>query len=104
MSPFLFRQRTMLDPGHLFRFILRLGQRIVDDDVPGLAAQIAYYFLFALFPFLLFLASLLAFLPVPDLPSRVVAFLRRLLPEQAYAMIEENAGKLVTERKGGILS
>lgn len=37
----------------------RTGREILDDGVPGLAAQTAYYFFFSLFPLFLFLAPLL---------------------------------------------
>ncbi|MGH2370657.1 MAG: YhjD/YihY/BrkB family envelope integrity protein, partial [Chloroflexota bacterium] len=32
------------------------------DDVPGLAAEMAYHFIFALFPFIIFLAALAGFI------------------------------------------
>lgn len=38
----------------------RSGQEILDDGIPGLAAETAYYFFFSLFPLFLFLAPLLA--------------------------------------------
>ena len=42
-------------------FVRRLIAQIVDDEVPDLAAGLAYRFLFALFPFAIFLAALAAF-------------------------------------------
>ena len=38
----------------------RTGREILDDNIPGLAAETAYYFFFSLFPLILFLAPLLA--------------------------------------------
>ena len=38
----------------------KTGREILDDNVPGLAAETAYYFFFSLFPLLLFLAPMLA--------------------------------------------
>ena len=45
--------------------ILRgLYRAIADDGLTDTAAQLSYYFLFALFPFLFFLATLTAYLPL----------------------------------------
>ena len=38
----------------------KTGREILDDGVPGLAAQTAYYFFFSLFPLILFIAPMLA--------------------------------------------
>src|SRR5919108_250380 len=61
-----------------------LGRRVMhefqDDDCLGRAAQLAYYFLFALFPFFLFLTTLLGYLPIPDLLDRIMAGVRPPLP------------------------
>ena len=43
----------------------RVGREIQQDDCLGRAAQLAYYFLFALFPFFLVLITLLGYLPIP---------------------------------------
>ena len=42
----------------------RVIAEIQEDDCLGRAAQLAYYFLFALFPFFLFLTTLLGYLPM----------------------------------------
>jgi membrane protein len=44
---------------------------IQEDDCLGQAAQLAYSFLFALFPFFLFLTMLLGNLPLPNLLDRM---------------------------------
>ena len=38
----------------------KTGREILDDGIPGLAAQLAYYFFFSLFPLLLFTAPLVS--------------------------------------------
>src|SRR5690242_12660213 len=46
----------------------RLFDRILADEVFGRAAQLAYYWLFSLFPLLIFLTALLAYLPLHQRP------------------------------------
>src|SRR4051812_23251982 len=95
----------MIPPHQSFtEFLMRLAHRISADDLTGLAGQVAYSLLFALFPFLLLLLSLVPYLPVPDLPDRLLGILRGLLPKDAFSLVAENVRKLASEREGGILS
>jgi uncharacterized BrkB/YihY/UPF0761 family membrane protein len=52
--------------GTVWELAGRVFRGVLKDNCDGYAAQIAFFFLFALFPFLLFLTTLLAYLPVPD--------------------------------------
>jgi len=72
------------------------------DDCP--AAQLAYYFLFALFPFLLFLTALLGFLPIPHLLERILALLARTMPQEAVGLIQGQVQSLVTQPRGDLVS
>src|SRR5699024_9117098 len=83
-------------------FSKEMTRRIGEADVMGLSAQLAYFFLLSLFPFLLFLVTLLGFLPI-----QVDEFLDSIgtyLPEEVVVMIESNLTNLVNTRSGGLLS
>ena len=82
----------------------RVIHEIQDDDCFGRAAQLAYYFLFALFPFFLFLTTLLGYLPIPNLLERMMEVLAQVLPGDALRMVQENLRQLVTGERGGLLS
>jgi membrane protein len=84
--------------------VQRIYNEVLDDDCLGRAAQLAYYFLFALFPFLLFLTTLLGYLPVPNLIDNIMLLLARALPREALGLIQDNVHALVTQPKGGLLS
>jgi len=88
--------------------VKELGRRVVhevqEDDCLGRAAQLAYYFLFALFPFFLVLTTLLGYLPVPNLLDRLLETLAQMLPGEALQLVQDNVRELVTNRRGGLLS
>jgi membrane protein len=88
--------------------VTELGRRVMaeiqDDDCLGRAAQLAYYFLFALFPFFLFLTTLLGYLPIPNLLDRLMDMLGPMLPGEALHLVQDNIRQLVTGRRGGLLS
>lgn len=79
-------------------FIPRIGEA----DVTGLSAQLAYFFLLSLFPFLLFIVTLMGFLPVDG--ESIMQFLSSFLPEDVVSMIESNLSDIVGSRSGGLLS
>jgi membrane protein len=88
--------------------VKELGRRVIHeiqhDDCFGRAAQLAYYFLFALFPFFLVLTTLLGYLPVPNLMDRLMETLAEMLPGEALQLVQENVRELITNRRGGLLS
>jgi membrane protein len=68
----------------------RVGYKVLDDDCPGLAGQLAYFTLFSLFPFLLSLVAL-AGLAVDDPASLLEMLTGRMqgfLPEDALVLLE----------------
>lgn len=85
-----------------------LAQRIVhkvqNDNCAGQAAQLAYYLLFAAFPFLLFLTTLLGYVPVPNLMDSIMQCLATLLPGEALDLIRDHVRQLVTNQQGSLLS
>jgi len=84
--------------------VKRVWHQTNADDVWGYAAQLAYYFLFSLFPFFIFLAALLAYIPIPDLLEQVMALLGEFLPATVLDMVQDNVLELVTQPRGGLLS
>jgi membrane protein len=61
------------------------------------AAALSYYFVVALFPFLIFLSAVVAYLPVPDFFSQVMGLIARVVPAA-------NMGPLRNLMKDTILS
>lgn len=80
------------------------GRRFSNDNCTGIAAEMAYYFLFALFPFMLFLLTVLAYLPVENLTDVIMNALKNMVPGDAFNLIKSNVDAIVGNRKGGILS
>jgi membrane protein len=67
-------------------FIREMIQRFQEDEVSRLSAELAYFFLLSLFPFLIFLLTLLAYLPIPH--EDVLSVVRQYAPKEAMDLIE----------------
>jgi membrane protein len=90
-----------LSPRELLR---RVFSEINKDDVWGDSAQLAYYYLFSLFPFLMFLASLLAYIPIPDLMQQIMTMIGEFVPAEALDVVQDNVSDLLSRPRGSLLS
>jgi len=76
----------------------------LEDDCPGLAAQLAFYFFLAVFPALLFLVSLLAYVPVGATIGTPLARLEAILPAEIVMFIREQIEAAISGSHGGLLT
>ncbi|GAE94408.1 ribonuclease BN [Gracilibacillus boraciitolerans JCM 21714] len=84
------------------RFIKRLAERITSDEVPGLAAQLSYFFLLSLFPFMIFLVTLIGYLPFNDID--VMNFVSTYAPNEIMNLLNDNLTQIMHNRNSGLLS
>src|SRR5687768_15797428 len=80
----------------------RVWHETNEDKVWGSAAELAYYFLFALFPMLIFLTTLVGFLP--EFQQTLLNALARTLPSEAMKLIINTLRDVTENRSGGLLS
>lgn len=73
------------------------------DDVLGHAAQLAFYFLFALFPMLIFLTALVAYLPIPRLLERLMEYFSQVIPTVAFVLVQQTMSEITRKQRGGLL-
>ena len=80
----------------------QLYEKIKGDDVTGLAAQLAYYFLLSIFPLLIFTITLLPFIPVSQ--ADLMEILRTYAPAESAQLLESNLKEIMANQNGGLLS
>src|SRR5262247_4894009 len=83
---------------------LKIWNKLFDDDVFGRAAQLAYYWLFSIFPLLIFLTTLLAFLPMRRDLDQWIGALSAVLPPEAYTLLNNTFQQIASQQRGGLLS
>ena len=84
----------------------RVWHEIQEDEVFGRAAELSYYFLLALFPFLIFLTSTIGFVVGSGTGTRHALFnyLGRVMPPSASALIDSTMWEVSSASGGGKLS
>src|SRR6476620_7130183 len=84
----------------------RVWHEIQEDNVFGRAAELSYYFLLALFPFLIFLTSIIGFVLGSGTGTRHALFqyLARIMPPSAFQLISNTMYEVSSSSGGGKLS
>lgn len=109
----------------LFVFIIELSKKLVLPGFDGLslhevitffvdslrkgvilirASSLAFNYMLAIFPAIIFLFTLLAYLPIDNFQDELLMLLKDILPHNAYESIKSTVEDLVSERRGGLLS
>lgn len=87
---------------HIKQYVKQLMKQIGDADVFGLSAQLAYFFLLSLFPFLLFLITLLGHFPIDE--DMLMNFIATYAPADITNLISTNISQIINSQNSGLLS
>jgi membrane protein len=77
---------------------------VVRNHTLQMAAALAYYFILSLFPALILLSAVVAYLPVPDLFNQALALMARFLPADAMGLVQRVLADVISPNKGTFLS
>ncbi len=68
------------------------------------ASSVAYSFFLALFPGIIFLFSLIPYIPVENFQTQLLLLIKDILPKDAYVATRETIEDIVRHQRGGLLS
>lgn len=92
----------------IVRFTRALIRETGEDDVGGMAAEMAYHFVFAIFPLLLFVVSVLGFvsesLGFDNLTTLIIRQSQPFLPASVSVIVDQYVSALVTHKSGAFLT
>ncbi len=88
----------------MWGLLKKMYEEFVDDAVADSAATLSYYFLFALFPFLFFLVTLTAYLPLGAAVNDALSRLHTVMPQSAMGLIEEHLKSLLEQPRPNLLT
>ena len=77
---------------------------VTRNHIPQMAAALAYYFVLSLFPALIFLSAVVAYLPVPDLFNQALGLMARWLPPDSMGLIRRILADVITPNRRAFLS
>ncbi len=77
---------------------------IRNNHLMAMAAALAYYLVLSLFPALIVVATVVAFLPIPNLFDQILTVVGRAIPADSMGMVRRILTHVMNARQGGLLS
>lgn len=68
------------------------------------ASSLAFHFLLAIFPFIIFLFTLIPLIPIDDFKIRIFDLLQEVLPNHAFEAAKSTIGEIMVKKKLDLLS
>jgi membrane protein len=88
----------------IWRAILKAFNDVDQHHLLAFAGSLAYYFFMSLIPFLIFLASLLHYIPIAGLFDEIMRGLSYMLPAESMTMVSKVLNDLLNTAGKGFLS
>ena len=90
--------------GRIRNALVRTYGDLVRNHTLQMAAALAYYFVLSLFPALILLSAVVAYLPIPDLFNQALAVMARFLPGDSMGLVRRVLSDVITPNRGTFLS
>ncbi len=89
---------------YLGRVLDILVRKVRSDEIAPRANAVAFNLTLSVFPAVIFLFTLIPYIPIPELDTRIMVFLGKVLPEGIYAEIATTIFDIVSRPRGNLLS
>src|SRR2546427_2153337 len=88
-----------MKPAKVKHALVRTYADVVEGHAMQMAAALSYYFVLSLFPALIFLSAVVAYLPVPDLFNQALTLMARFLPADTMGLVRRVLAGVVSPDK-----
>ena len=93
-----------MTPADIQDALFRTFSDVRHNHTLQMAAALAYYFVLSLFPALIFLSAVVAFLPVPNLFGQALSLMERFVPPDSMGLVRRVLTDVITPNRGAFLS
>lgn len=93
-----------LDGMAIYDVMVFFWRSIVDGALSTRASAIAFSFFVALFPLIIFLFTLIPYIPVDNFQNELFLLIKDMVPENTFKAIEETVKDILTRQRGDLLS
>lgn len=88
----------------LYDVALFFWRSIVDGSITTRASAIAFSFFIAFFPFVIFLFTLIPYIPIENFQNELFMLIKQVVPESTFNTIEETLMDIIMRPRGDLLS
>lgn len=79
-------------------------QEIARESILNKASSLAYNFMLAIFPGIIFLFTLIPYIPIDNFQEQLLEFIQVVMPENAFDVVETTLRDIVKNQNSGLLS
>jgi membrane protein len=88
----------------IFDVVTFFFKGIVNGSITTRASAVAFDFFIALFPTIIFVFTLIPYIPVENFQQQLLDLIAGILPNTAFTLVESTLVEVVTQRSWGLLS
>ncbi|HAH23035.1 MAG TPA: YihY/virulence factor BrkB family protein [Prolixibacteraceae bacterium] len=88
----------------LYNVMVFFWRSIVDGSLTTRASAITFSFFMALFPAIIFLFTLIPYIPIENFQNELFLLIKDMVPATAFLAIEETVKDILTQQRGDLLS
>lgn len=79
-------------------------QEIARESILNKASSLAYNFMLAIFPGIIFLFTLIPYIPIENFQQQLLDFMEVIMPENAFLTVESTLEDIIKNQNSGLLS
>ncbi|MGJ1203296.1 YihY/virulence factor BrkB family protein [Sphingobacterium lactis] len=88
----------------LYTVMVFFFQEIARESIINKASSLAYNFMLAVFPGIIFLFTLIPYIPIDNFQKQLMELIQLALPDNAYSILETTLEDIINRQNGGLLS
>jgi membrane protein len=89
---------------NLYIFLVLLQKETIRDSLIERARAMAFSFMLAMFPAIIFMFTLIPYIPIPDMANQVMASIKDILPFSIYQTVSGTILEILNIPHGGLMS
>ena len=87
-----------------YEFLKKMLDNIMANDTSERAASVSYSLILAVFPTIIFLFTLIPYIPIDNLQGQIMGFFRRVLPGDTFSSVDTTISDIISRPRSGVLS
>src|ERR1041385_7754336 len=89
---------------HIKNIAVNVFRDVDEKHIMAFAAGLSYYFVLSVFPLLIVVSAVVAYLPIASLFNQIVGVLAAVVPPDSMAMVKKTLAHVLLSRHGGLLT
>lgn len=87
-----------------YEFIKKMIEKVAGNDLGERSAAVAFNLILAVFPAVIFLFTLIPFIPINNLEAQIMGLLQRAIPAGTYEAVDSTIRDIIGRERSGVLS